>query len=120
MKKTFCITICLSLFSTIVLAQTAQWNESNVASAIQAQGFTYRLYVTPAGSPTTNAPVILTSVTCTGVAPTVLCSAPVTVSVVTGTKVELTAADSPTGLESAKGVPFISPAVAPTGLKITP
>lgn len=100
----------------------ATWVQSSVQSATQAQGFTYKLYVTPAGSSTANSPVTLSSVLCGGTAPTVSCSAPLPSSspaLVTGARSSLTATDSG-GIESAQSVPFTKPAVAPTSLSITP
>lgn len=103
---------------------TVTWVQEGVGSATQAQGFTYRLYVTPAGTTTTNPPVVLTAVLCGGTAPSVSCSLPLptaaAAATVTGARSELSAADSATGTESARSAPFIFPARVPTNLRITP
>jgi hypothetical protein len=124
--------ICLFLLVLVLLgltpirtdaqAATVTFSQSNVTSTAQAQGFTYRLSVTPAGGTTTNAPVVLTGVTCSGSAPTVTCSstlpAAASAATVTGAKTTMTAAVSATAVESAPSLPFTPGASAPAGLSI--
>jgi hypothetical protein len=118
------IGLIVLLIPNVVLAQQVVWNQSGVSTPTQAQGFTYRLYVTPAGSSTTSAPVTLTSVLCGGTVPNVQCATvlPTAASAanITGAKSELTTAESTSGVESSKSTPFIKPADVPTNLRITP
>lgn len=124
MKTLFTITFLL--IASIANAQsfTVTWVQNQVASATQAQGFQYKLYVTPAGQTTSNSPVTLTSVLCGGQAPSVQCSIalPTTANaaVVAGAKSELTATDTTSAIESPKSPPFFMGAVAPSQLRISP
>lgn len=116
--------ILVLLFSSIAHAQSPQatWVQQGVVSATQAQGFVYKLYVTPAGASQPISPVTLSSVLCGGTAPSVSCSAPLpsnTPAIITGAKSALSATDS-SGIESAQSVPFTKPTVAPINLSIIP
>lgn len=101
----------------------AQWTQPDVASAAQAATFTYRLYVTPAGTATPNAAVILSGVACTGVPPAAVnCTAPLgpavaSTALVTGAKSAITAQDAAT-TETAQSAPFLPGASVPTTLLI--
>ena len=102
------------------------FSQQNVASAAQAQGFTYRLYVTPFGSTTPLAAVGIPGVTCTGTgtAPiTANCTAPLPLAartgLVTGATSRLTAQDGTT-TESALSAPFVPGAGVPGALTLTP
>ncbi len=113
------------LVTARLIAQTPQatWTQPNVASTAQAQGFTYRLYVTPSGSTTPNVPIVLAGVTCTGAVPTVNCSAAIgpTVSataLVTGAKSILGVQDVANGTPEALSAPFTAGASAPTALRV--
>jgi hypothetical protein len=119
MKKIL-ILITLIFLSREARAQTVTFNQTNVASAVQAQSFVYKLYVTPSGSTTVNTPVTLTSVNCTGTPPAVNCTGTVTASAatITGAKSTITATDPVSNLESVQSLPFIPPASVPTGLII--
>lgn len=115
------------LLATAAYGQNAQvtWEQPGVVSATQAQGFTYKLYVTPAGSQTTSPPVTLNSILCGGTAPTVACSTVLPSSAsqatITGAKSTLTTTDTANGgAESAPSAPFIKPTVAPINLKVIP
>lgn len=123
MKKVLILVVLLLSLASVSEAQQVTWVQNNVASATQAQNFTYKLYVTPAGSTTSSAPINLSSVLCGGTLPNVQCSTvlPQTANaaLVTGAKTELTATDG-TSAESPKSPPFSQPAAAPTTLKITP
>lgn len=118
------LTLIFVLFTASVASSqthTLFWDQGEVASVPIAQGFTYKLYVTPTGG--SSSMYTLTSVTCTGTAPLANCSAPLPVAAsnatLTGTKAELTATDTATGVESPRSSPFIKPAVAPSGLRLT-
>lgn len=102
---------------------TVSWSQGNVVSAAQAQSFTPRLYVTPSGSTTQNAPVVVTTITCTGASAPFACSAPLpaaaSAATVTGAKTTITVQDTASGTpESAQSAPFTAGASAPTGLRI--
>jgi hypothetical protein len=118
-------TLVFLLVASIASAQNTQvlWDTTDVATPTQAQGFVYKLYVTPAGATTPNAPVTLTSVLCGGTPPTVQCATvlPTTAGAasITGAKSELTATDTASGTESVKSAPFFKPAAVPTNLRIT-
>jgi hypothetical protein len=56
-------------------AQTLVWNET-APTAQEVQSYSYKLYVTPPGSNVSNAPLTLSSVTCTTTTP-YECSSPV-------------------------------------------
>jgi len=126
MKRLLLTSSFLLCFASLCVAQNAQvtWDQSGVASATQAQGFTYKLYVTPAGSTTPNAPVQLTSVLCGGTAPQVSCStalpASASIATITGARSTLTATDPASKIESEASAPFFKPTAAPTNLKVTP
>jgi hypothetical protein len=123
MKTLF--TLLFLLVASIAQAQTytVTWVQNSVASATQAQGFQYKLYITPAGAPTANPPITMQSVLCGGQAPSVQCSIALptnaNAAVVAGAKSELTATDTTSAQESPKSPPFFMGAVAPTTLKIT-
>ena len=113
------------LVASIASAQpTTSWTETNVTSTAQAAAFTYRLTVTPNGG-TALAPIVLASVTCSGTAPSVACTAPLpaagVAALITGAKSVLTAQDTTNGTsESAPSLPFTPAAAVPTGLKVGP
>ena len=97
---------------------------TNVGSAAQASGFTYKLYVTPAAS-TTQGAAILAPLTCSGTAPTVTCTGPTPAAWVTaggrvsGAKSVVTATDTVDGTgESLQSVPFSPGAAVPGSLLI--
>lgn len=118
--KTLLMFASFMFVATFASAQTATFTQGNIASTTQAAGFTYKLYVTPSGSTTQNPAVTLTSVTCTGTAPTVSCSGTFVAlaATVTGAKSTLTATDPISAIESAQSAPFSPGASAPTGLKV--
>lgn len=118
--KTLLLFVGLLFVPVLASAQTATFNQGNVATPTQAAGFIYKLYVTPSGSTTVNPAVTLTAVTCTGTAPTVACSGTVIApaATVTGAKSTLTATDPVTSIESLQSAPFSPGASAPTGLKV--
>lgn len=110
-------------FAHAASAQTVTYTQGDVTSTLHAQGFTYRLYVTPSGSQTPNAPIVLLNVVCTGAPPSVTCTAPLPAgagaALVTGAKSTLTAQDTATGTgESAPSLPFSAAAGVPTTLRI--
>lgn len=127
MFKRLILATVLVLVASVSYAQgsTVQFVQGNAVSVAQAQSFEYRVYLTPALSITTGAPVLLSNVTCvTAIAPnTFNCTAPLPTTLsgatITGAKSELTAKESAT-LESGKSAPFIMGANAPSTLKITP
>lgn len=123
MKKLWLVTLLLIPCEAWAQSKQVTWTQSNVASATQAQSFEYRLYVTPAGATTPNAPVLLASTLCGGTAPTVNCSTVLPVAanaaLITGAKSELTAKEASSS-ESAKSAPFFLGASAPTTLVIIP
>jgi len=120
------VTAALAFVMASVVPASAQtptvtFGQGNVASVAQANGLTYRLYVTVGG--TTAAPVLLTGVSCTGTAPNVACTAPLpsaaAAATVIGSKSTLTCQDTVGGTpESAPSAPFTAGAGAPTALKI--
>ena len=121
----FCLTIiALLVFAANVQAQTpqVQWTQVNVQSAMQAQGYTYKLYMTPQGQGVLPA-VVITNVTCSYNQPNATCQAalPGTANqaLISGTKSELTATDPVDNVESAKSAPFFLSAAAPSSLRIT-
>lgn len=108
--------VILSVFWLVpVQAQTPpalQWNApSNAATAVEAQGLTYTLYVNG------GAGVAVSGATCAGVIP-FDCTAPVPAGTPTaiGTRLELTAKTA-TSVESDRSLPFISPPSVPTNLR---
>lgn len=112
----------LLLLPRSLQAQTLQFTQTGVTSAAQAQGFTFRLYTTPAGATTANPAVVIASVTCTGTT-TATCSAPVptaaSAALSTGARNTLTSQDTVNGTgESAQSIPFLLPADVPTGVRI--
>lgn len=119
----FSIVFLLALASLANAQGTVTWNQLNAATPTQAQGFTYKLYVTPSGSTTQSPAVVLSSVLCGGSSTTATCSAPLpstaSAALTTGAKSALTATDG-TGVESAPSVPFSKPTDVPTNLRITP
>lgn len=125
--KRFAFLFLLLLAIPATAHAQVQWTQSNVQSAAQAQGFTYRVYVTPAGSSIAT-PITIAGVACTGsgTAPIAAsCTAPISSALIaagatiTGAKSELTAQDGTSG-ESAKSAPFSLPASVPTGLVVKP
>lgn len=129
MKRVVLFTLTVGLLSAIPAVASAQtpqasWTQGSAATAAQAQGFTYRLYVTPAGGSTQDAPVSLTGVTCTGTTAPFPCTgtvpAPEAAKVLlTGAKSTLTAQDTAGGTtESLPSAPFTAGAGVPTALKI--
>lgn len=116
------VTLCFFAVKAEAQAAQYQWNQNNVVSAAQAQVFEYRIYLTPAGATTSNAPILLTGVTCTGVPPTVNCvtNVPATLNaaLITGAKSEITAKEA-SSVESPRS-PFTSGASAPGTFRITP
>ena len=121
-KLSFAVVAIAGFFflPTLASAQTVTWTQTNVASAAQAQGFTYKLYVTPALSTTQNPAVVLTAVTCTGTGSSVPCTGTVAAptSMITGAKDALSATDPVSATESAQSAPFSPGANVPTGLKV--
>lgn len=115
------LTISFLLFATVAQAQnrTALWDMLDVPTIAYAQGLTYKLYVTPSGGSTSS--VTLTGVTCAGTVPTANCTAqlPTSVSVPIGTRAELTATDTTSGVESPRSNPFIKPTGAPSNFRLT-
>ena len=117
---------CAFLLIPLLSFADVTFSQSDVTSAAQAQGFTYRLYITPAGasSPTV---VVLTGVTCTGTgtAPIVAsCRTAMTPAIaaalITGTSTQMSAAFTATAGEGGLSVPFVKGVAVPTGLSITP
>lgn len=99
----------------------------SISSAPQvAQGYSYKLYVTPSGAPAPATIITLVSVNCaTGVSSASDCTAPIEQAntagaTVPGAKSEITAVDSNGGFaESGKSAPFIFQTVcAPGTVKI--
>lgn len=124
LMKQILLALVLLMFALPASAQTVTFTQQNVASAAQAGGFTYRLYVTPSGNPTQNAPVVIPNVTCTGTT-IANCTAPLPTAaiaaLVTGAKSVLTAQDTVNGsVESLPSPIFMAGATAPSGFKITP
>lgn len=122
--KQLLLALALLLLPALAHAQTVTFTQQNVASAAQAGGFTYRVYVTPSGSTTQSAPVVIAGVTCTGTT-AVTCTAPLPTTalpaLVTGAKSYLTAQDTAGGSsESLPSAIFTAGAAAPSGFKITP
>lgn len=113
------------LFSVPCSAQgQVTFNQSNVASATQAQGFTYKLYVTPVGASSATI-FTLSSILCGGTAPNVNCSTVLPTAAaaakVTGSKSTITATDSVNKTEeSLQSDPFFKPTDVPTNLKVIP
>lgn len=119
----FSIFLILLTVSTIAQSPSVQWTQPTVQDATQAQGYTYKLYMTPSGQGVLP-PVVLPNVTCSYNQPNATCQAalPGTANqaLIAGTKSELTATDPTNGMESAKSAPFFTSASAPTSLRITP
>ena len=111
------------LLNPAALAAQILFSQANVTSAIQAQGFEYKLYQTLPNSSTSTV-FVLTSVTCSSFAGgTANCTAPTPLAAnkSTGVRFDLTARDVQGGTpESVRSLPFFFPAVAPTSLSITP
>jgi hypothetical protein len=121
MKSLLLAFVGILFIPVLASAQTVTFTQQNVASVAQAQGFTYRLYVTPSGSTTQGPAIVATGITCTGTAPTVNCTGTVAAAnaTVTGAKSVITAQDAVNGsTESAQSAPFSPGANVPTGLKV--
>ena len=123
--RRYVLSCVLALLPVTAFAQTptVSWSQGNVVSAAQAQSFTPRLYVTPSGSSTQNAPVVVTTVTCTGASAPFACSAPLpaaaSAATVTGAKTTITVQDTANGTpESPQSAPFTAGASVPTALRI--
>lgn len=125
MKRVWLPVLVVLLTAPIVVAQTSPqvtWVEPNV-SATLAGSYTYRLYTTPAGSTTPGPAVVLATVVCTGVSPTVTCSAPLgpaaaTAALQVGAKSTLSVQDVVNGSGEVMSGPFTPDPSAPTQLKI--
>lgn len=122
--KLLMFSILFIALASIAEAQTPQiqWGQSNVQSATQAQGYVYKLYLTPQGQGVLPA-IVIGNVTCSYNQPNATCQAalPGTANqaLISGTKSELTATDPVDNVESAKSAPFFMSAGAPTSLRIT-
>jgi hypothetical protein len=125
MNKLLLIVLILILIPCVGEAQSpqVQWVQPNVQSNTQAQGYIYKLYLTPQGQGVLPA-VVLPNVQCSYNQPDATCQAALPSSanqaLISGTKSELTTTDPLNNMESAKSAPFFIQAAAPTSLRITP
>ncbi len=111
--------VLLSLVTAKPARSQVLWDQPNVPSVATAQGYTYKLYVTPSGQTNPTSTISLLSVTCSSastVAPiTANCTAPIAQATAvgataSGAKSELTSTDVAGGsAESDKSIPFIMP-----------